>query len=250
MMRKRLFEIIEVGTEEDKASRAYDVFMMLVIILSIIPLWTHDVTPFFTVIDRITVVIFIIDYFLRLFTADLKMKRGAISFVMYPFTLMAIIDLLSILPSLTIMANGYRLLRIFRLFRTFKVFRVFKAFRYSKNIMMVLNVFRKQKDSLMVVIGFAIGYVLISALVIFNAEPETFSTMFDAIYWATISLTTVGYGDVYAVSRIGKFITMISAVLGIAVVALPAGIIVAGYQEELKESKMKKEYSREEEKDV
>lgn len=152
---------------------------------------------------------------------------------------MAIIDLLSILPSLTALAKGYRLLRIFRLFRTFKVFKVFKTFRYSKNISMVLSVFRKQKNSLLVVAGFALGYIVISAMVIFNAEPETFPTMFDAIYWATISLTTVGYGDVYAVSEIGKFITMISSVLGVAVVALPAGIIMAGYQDELNKSKNK-----------
>ncbi|MBR1642751.1 MAG: two pore domain potassium channel family protein [Butyrivibrio sp.] len=108
---------------------------------------------------------------------------------------------------------------------------------YMKNITMIMNVFRKQKDSLIVVCGFAIAYVLISALVIFNAESETFPTMYDAIYWATISLTTVGYGDVYATSSIGRFITMISAVLGIAIVALPAGIIIAGYQDELEESR-------------
>ena len=125
--------------------------------------------------------------------------------------------------------------------RTFKAFRIFKAFRYSKNIIMIVNVFRKQKDSLVVVCGFAVAYVLISAMVIFNAEPETFPTMYDAIYWATISLTTVGYGDVYATSAIGKFITMVSAVLGIAIVALPAGIIIAGYQEELEEIKKKRE---------
>ena len=105
---------------------------------------------------------------------------------------------------------------------------------------MILNVFRKQKDSLLVVCGFAIAYVIISALVIFNTEPETFPTMYDAIYWATISLTTVGYGDVYATSEIGKFITMISAVLGIAIVDLPAGIIIAGYQDELEETRKKK----------
>lgn len=240
-MRKRIFEIIEVGKENDTVSKAYDFFMMLTIIVSIIPLWTHSSNPIFIVIDRITVVIFIIDYLLRIFTADLKIQRGAISFLLYPFSVMAIIDLLSILPSLTTLANGYRLLKIFRLFRTFKVFRIFKAFRYSKNITMILNVFRKQKDSLLVVCGFAIAYVIISALVIFNAEPETFPTMYDAIYWATISLTTVGYGDVYATSEIGKFITMISAVLGIAIVALPAGIIIAGYQDELLEMKENKE---------
>ncbi len=100
-------------------------------------------------------------------------------------------------------------------------------------MMISVNVFKKQKDSLIAVGAFAIGYIIVSALIIFNAEPETFPTMFDAIYWATISLTTVGYGDVFAVSNIGKIITMISAVLGIAIVALPAGIIMSGYQEEI-----------------
>lgn len=240
-MRKRLFEIIEIGSEDDKVSRAYDFFMMLTILISIIPLWTHETSVVFNIIDKVTVSIFIIDYILRLITADIKLNRGAISFLLYPFSFMAIIDLLSILPSLTALASGYRLLKIFRLFRTFKVFKIFKAFRYSKNINMILNVFRKQKDSLLVVFGFAIAYVLVSALVIFNAEPETFPSMYDAIYWATISLTTVGYGDVYATSEVGKFITMISAVLGIAIVALPAGIIMAGYQEEVKNIRKNKE---------
>ncbi|MBP3784835.1 MAG: ion transporter [Butyrivibrio sp.] len=240
-MRKRLFQIIEVGEENDKLSRAYDFFMMATIIISIIPLWSHEDALIFNIIDKITVVIFIIDYIMRLLTADLKLGRGAISFLLYPFSLMALIDLLSILPSLTALKRGFRLFKIFRLMRTFKVFRIFKAFRYSKNITMIANVFRKQKDSLVVVCGFAVAYVLISALVIFNAEPETFPTMYDAIYWATISLTTVGYGDVYATSAVGKFITMISAVLGIAIVALPAGIIIAGYQDELEEIKRKRE---------
>ena len=240
-MRERLFQIIEVGDEDDKLSGAYDFLMMATIIVSIIPLWSHDDSALFNIIDKVTVIVFIADYLLRLITADLKLKRGAISFLLYPFTFMALIDLLSILPSVTVLKKGFRLLKIFRLMRTFKVFRIFKAFRYSKNIIMIVNVFRKQKDSLVVVCGFAVAYVLISAMVIFNAEPETFPTMYDAIYWATISLTTVGYGDVYATSAIGKFITMVSAVLGIAIVALPAGIIIAGYQEELEEIKKKRE---------
>lgn len=238
-MRRKLYEIIEVGVENSRLSNAYDVFMMIAIIVSIIPLCFHSEAPIFIVIDQVTVVIFIIDYLLRFLTADFKLERRAMSFVLYPFSFMAIIDLISILPSISLLQKGFRLFKLFRLFRTFKVFRVFKAFRYSKSINMIINVFNKQKDSLLIVCGFAIAYILISALVIFNAEPETFTTMFDAIYWATISLTTVGYGDVYATSEIGKLITMISAVLGIAVVALPAGIIIAGYQEEL--NKIKKD---------
>ena len=174
---------------------------------------------------------------MRLSTADYKLKKGVISFAMYPFSFMAIVDLISILPSVIIVNNSLKLLKIFRFFRTFRVFRVFKSFRYSKNIQMFLNVFRKQRESLTVVCVLAIGYIFISALVIFNVEPETFNNFFDAIYWATVSLTTVGYGDIYAVSIAGKVITMISSVFGIAIVALPAGIITAGYMGELNKDK-------------
>ena len=234
-MRRRLFEIIEVAPEGDRASRAYDLFMMASIVISLIPLCFKTHSDALTAIDRITVGIFIIDYILRLITADLKLQKGRASFIRYPFTPMAVIDLLCILPSITVVNSGLKVLKVFRLFRTFRVFRALKAFRYSKNINIITNVFRKQKDSLMVVCWLAAGYVLISALVMFNAEPETFENFFDAIYWATVSLTTVGYGDIYATSVIGKVITMISAVFGIAIVALPAGIITAGYMDEIKE---------------
>ncbi len=137
--------------------------------------------------------------------------------------------MLSILPSITILNSGFRLLKIFRLMRTFRVFRVFKAVRYSKNIMIILRVLKRQRDSLLVVLWLVIAYVLVSALIIFNVEPQTFDSFFDAIYWATVSLTTVGYGDIYPVSMAGQIITMLSAVLGIAIVALPASIITAGY---------------------
>lgn len=228
-IRKRIFEIIEVAPEDDLLSKIYDFFMMSSIIISIIPLTTKN-TSSFIYLDIITVVIFVIDYFLRLITADFKLNKGYWSFLKYPFTLMAIIDLVSILPSIVIMNKGFKILKIFRLFRTF---RVFKAFRYSKNVTIILNVFKKQKDSLVVVCWLAVGYVLVSALIIFNVEPETFENFFDAIYWATISLTTVGYGDIYAVSDFGKLLTMISSLFGIAIVALPAGIITAGYMDEI-----------------
>lgn len=236
-IRKRIFEIIEVAPEDDLISKIYDFFMMSVIIISIIPLTTKN-TSSFVYLDIITVSIFIIDYFLRLITADFKLNKGYWSFFKYPFTLMAIIDLISILPSIVIINKGFKILKIFRLFRTFRVFRVFKAFRYSKNVTIILNVFKKQKDSLVVVCWLAVGYVLVSALIIFNVEPETFENFFDAIYWATISLTTVGYGDIYAVSDFGKLLTMISSLFGIAIVALPAGIITAGYMDAIN-----KEYS-------
>lgn len=236
-MRKRLFEIIEVSQDGDKVSAVYDISMMIAIIISVIPLAFKNPHPVFTYIDIVTVILFVADYIFRLFTADYKLKRGMKSFAMYPFTPMAIIDLLSILPGISILSSGFKILRLFRIFRTFRVFRVFKAFRYSKSIMIIVKVIKNSKDALLAVGTFAIGYILVSALVIFNVEAESFDTFFDAIYWATVSLTTVGYGDIYPVSTTGRIITMISSLFGIAVVALPAGIITAGYIEALNEDR-------------
>ena len=242
-MRKRLFEIIEAGRANDIASRAYDVSMFVCIIVSIIPLMFKNESEIFTYIEYFTVTVFILDYIFRFVTADYKLGKGVKSFFIYPFTFMAIIDIFSILPSITILNEGLRLLKIFRMFRTLKVFRVFKTFRYSKNIAIIVRVFKKQKDSLIVVCGLAFAYILITALVIFNVEPDTFQDFFSAIYWATISLTTVGYGDIFAVSDIGKIITMCSSILGIAIVALPAGIITAGYMDEISHNNETKELS-------
>lgn len=89
----------------------------------------------------------------------------------------------------------------------------------------------------MAVCTLALGYIIVSALIVFNVEGDSFETFFEAIYWATVSLTTVGYGDIYPVTTAGRIITMISSIFGIAIVALPAGIITAGYMDELSEEK-------------
>ena len=231
--RKSLYDIIEVADEQNTLSKLYDWMMMIVIVVSIIPLAVRNANELTKMLDFVTVIIFIIDYILRLLTADLKLKKGKKSLAEYPLTPMAVIDLVSILPSITLLNSSLKLLRLFRLFRTFRVFRVFKVIRYSKSINIIINVFKKQREALLVVGGLAIGYIVISALIMFNVEPSTFPSFFDAVYWATVSLTTVGYGDIYAVSTIGKVITMLSSVFGIAIVALPAGIVTAGYMEEI-----------------
>ena len=236
-MRKRIYEIIEVAKDNDRWSQAYDFFMIFVIFISLVPLTVKEQTAFLTMVDKVTACVFIVDYALRLMTADFKLRKGKWSFIRYPFTFMAIVDLVSILPSVTFINSGFRVFKVSRLFRSLRVFRIFKSFRYSKNVALIVRVFSKQKDSLMVVIWFALGYVFISALVIFNVEPETFNSFFDALYWATVSLTTMGYGDIYPVSTFGRIVTMLSSFIGIAIVALPAGIITAGYMEELEEKK-------------
>ena len=236
MTRKRLFEIIEVSKDDDRISTIYDTFMLVVIICSLIPLAFKTTNVVFDAIETFATIVFVIDYILRWFTADYKLERGAISFVIYPFTPSAIIDLLAVLPSFRILSNSFRVLKIFRLFRVLRVLRVlriFKAFRYSKSIDIVVKVIKREKNALTAVALLATGYVLICALVIFNVEPATFDNYFRAVYWATVSLTTVGYGDIYPVSTAGQIITMLSSVVGIAIVALPAGIITAGYMKEV-----------------
>ena len=232
-MRKRIYEIIEKSNPGDVLSSVYDYFMMAVIVFSLVPLAFKEELAVFVLIDKTAVTIFIIDYILRIFTADYKMGKGIGSFFLYPFTPMAILDLLCILPSLSIINGGFKILKVFRLIRTLRVFRVFKAVRYSKSIKMIKGVFKTQKKPLLTVGMLAIAYVLISALVIFNVEPDSFNNFFDAIYWATVSLTTMGYGDIYPVTTIGRIVTMVSSVFGIAIIALPSGIITAGFMEEL-----------------
>ncbi len=148
---------------------------------------------------------------------------------------MAIIDLLSILPSINMINKGFKVLKTIRLIRTFRVLRIFKSFRYSKNIQIILQVGKNSKKALIAVLYLAIGYIFVCALIIFNVEPDSFNTFFDAI---TISLTTVGYGDIYPITTLERIITMVSSFMGIAIVALPASIITAGYMKEIESDKI------------
>lgn len=240
-MRKRIFQIIETSKDGDRASAAYDVFMMIMIVVSLIPLAFKEEPPFFMILDKVCAGIFIVDYFLRLITADYKFgKRSALSFVRYPFSFMALIDLLSVLPSLTPLNSGFKVLRVMRMFRALRVLRVFKAARYSRSIQIIAKVFHRSREPLAAVGTLAIVYVLVSALVIINVEPDSFGNFFDAVYWATVSLTTMGYGDIYPVTVMGRIVTMLSSVFGIAIVALPSGIITAGYLSEIEKEESEK----------
>ena len=237
--RRRLYEIVEQAQNDDKQSLIYDIFMIVVVIISLIPLGFKEEYSVFKITDLCTAIIFAIDYFLRWMTADYRLKsKSALAFLRYPFTLTAIFDLLTILPAFTILGDYFKLFRIVRMVRTLrllKLLNLMKAFRYSRTIKIIGTVARNSKEALIVVASFACFYILVSALLVFNVEPDTFNTFFDAIYWATVSLTTVGYGDLYPVTSVGKAISMVSSVLGIAIIALPASIITAGYMKALDE---------------
>ena len=242
-MRQKIFEIIERDENDNLISKLYDRIMQLAIFVSIIPLMFRGQNVIFTTIESVVTILFVTDYLLRWLTADLRSKKKGIwAFVLYPFTLIAIIDLLTILPAISYVNDSLRVLRTWRLLR---ILRIAKVFKYYEPLQIVMEVFRKKAPVLLTVVGFAMFYIFVTALFMFNVEqsvnPKTgelfFDDFFDAIYWSTCTLTTVGYGDIYPISDIGRIVSMISALVGIAIIALPSGIITAGYMEEVQERK-------------
>ncbi|MCR5841451.1 MAG: ion transporter [Bacteroidales bacterium] len=237
--RKRIYDIVEPRVGKERSSVIYDTFMLIMISLSILPLCFAKTYPIFHVIEIVTVSVFVIDYILRWCTADYKLGKGAWSFLIYPFTPAAIIDILSILPALSILSQGFKLFRLNRLLR---LLRILKFFRYSDKFELLWHVIKREKNVLLTVLGFCIFYIFVTGLIMFNAEPHispitgqpTFASFFDALYWATVTLTTVGYGDLTPVTDIGRLISMLSSLFGVAIIALPSGVITASYLDELR----------------
>ena len=233
-MREKIYNLIEPKSKGSRLNICYDGVMIMIIILSFVPLIFKEDRQAFHFIDNFCVIVFIIDYLLRWITADFRYeKKSVVSFIRYPFSLMAIVDLLSILPYIIPLSGAFKTFRLFRLLIALRILRVVKIFRYSTSLQILKNVFYNQKRALIIVFMLVVGYVFVTALVLFQIEPDTFDNFFDAIYWAAISLTTIGYGDIYATSTIGKAITIISALVGLMIIALPTGIITAGICEAL-----------------
>ena len=243
LTREKLYRVVEPRNKENYSSRVYDIVMLIAIAMGILPLMFRTQVRLFWYFDLISAICFIIDYLLRWCTADFDSKRGKVAaFLIYPFTPMAIIDLLSILPIFNLLGPTFK---VFRVSRLLKILRIFKVVRYFEPLEIIIAVIRKQSKILMTVLSLAFFYIFITALIMFNAEedinPETgkylFDSFFDAFYWAACTLTTVGYGDLYPISDIGRAISIVSAMVGIAIIALPSGIITAGYMDELKNRK-------------
>lgn len=237
--KRRIYEVIEVSSLGDVSSRAYDKLMTIGIIVGLVPLTFKGNNIYSIIIDYIVSILFVIDYIARIYTADYKMGYKHYSaYIAYIFTPLAIFDFLSILPIFYIFFPTWTIISLFRLFR---IFRVLKLVRYSKTMIIIANVVRKVKKQLLAVLLLIIVYIFVSAMLIFQLEPNLFNTFFDALYWATISITTIGYGDISPVTPVGRLITMISALVGMAVIALPTGIITAAYMAEITKKKSKYE---------
>ncbi len=230
-MRKRIYEIISVPKKGDKFSVAYDVIIVAVIIASLIPLCYKEESSWLLAIDRATAGVFIIDYILRWIVADYRnpeMKKKA--FFQYPFTPFAIIDLLSILPSFTIINQSFQLLRLIRALRAV---RVFKLLRYSRRFRKITKILLSQKKALLSIGAFVIGYILVTGLIIYQVEPGSFENLSDALFWSTTTITRANYTGVAPVTPIGEVVSMISSIIGLAIIALPTGLISGAFLAEM-----------------
>ena len=222
----------------------YRYIMLIAIVVSIIPLVLMKSDSTTSTIEAATVSVFIFDYVARwLISGD--NDKGLRSYLLYPLKPMAIVDLLSILPAFNVLGSVFKIARITRIFKLIKIIRVIKVLHYSERIALFFRVIIKEKDILLGVLLLAMIYIFITALIMFNVEPHinpytglpTFNSFFDALYWATVTLTTVGYGDLCPVTDVGRLISMLSALLGVAIIALPSGVITASYLDELKQRK-------------
>lgn len=233
--------IIEPGNN-NRYSKVYNWIMLLAIVIGITPLMFRMQPRLFFYFDIISGGCFIIDYILRWISYRSNSKSKWKGTIVYPLTPMAIIDMLSILPTINLLVPTFKLARLSRLLR---ILRVVKFIRYFEPLEIILSVIKKQRKILCTVLSLALFYIFITAMIMFNAEedinPETgkylFDNFFDAFYWAACTLTTVGYGDLYPISNIGRIISIISSLVGIAIIALPSGIITAGYMDEIKNRK-------------
>ena len=253
-MKKRLYDILETATEGNGVSRIFDIFIIALIALNVLAVILETVEGFYIQFEQVfnffelfSIVVFTVEYVLRLWVCTVSEKyrspvKGRLQFASQP---MALIDLLAILPFYVpvVFPLDPRFLRALRLFR---LFRLFKMGRYSESLQTLGNVLKSKKEE-MVVTFFVISLMLVFAsstiyYVEHDAQPEAFSSIPAAMWWGVATLTTVGYGDVYPVTPLGKFLGAVIALLGIGMFALPAGILASGFAEELqkKSSQTKK----------
>ncbi len=242
IIKKRTFQIIQAGEKADIASRLFDFFIIGLIMLNVIAIIVETFTipealkSILSVIEAISVIIFTVEYMLRLWTADLLYPQyGAVkSRIKYVFSFMAIIDLLAILPFYIPFVFPIDL-RVLRALRIIRLFRLFKVSRYTSALNTIADVFKKKSSQLLSSFFVVALLMIISSILMYSVEheiqPEKFKNAFSGLWWAVATFTTVGYGDIYPVTAAGKVLSSVIALLGIGLVAVPTGIISAGFVE-------------------
>jgi voltage-gated potassium channel len=234
---------------ESHWDKIINIFIIILIILNVtavmletVPSIDKPLKKFFNDFDLFSVIIFTIEYILRVWSSnhDPKYKHSIHGRLRYMLSPAALIDLLAILPFYIHVFVGLDL-RVLRILRLMRFFRLFRLTAYTKATKLVTNVFKSRFSELMLAfIMTAFLIVIASCMVYFvehNAQPDKFTSIPDTIYWAVVTLTTVGYGDMFPITVMGKIFTVIILLAGIALLALPAGIITSGFLEEMRKSR-------------
>lgn len=257
--RKRLFEIIEIGLPGDVASQVYDVFNILSIVINLVVsvMYTFDdlharFGPWLVTIEAVTVAFFALDYGLRLWTA--KFLRPSLSepraVLRYIFSFSGLVDLLSFLPYyLPVFFPSGAV--AFRMFRVARVFRLFRVNAYYDSLGVITEVISSKRQQLFSSVFILLVLMLASSLCMYSlehdAQPEVFSNAFSGIWWSVSTLLTIGYGDIYPVTTMGKIFSIFITFLGVGMVAIPTGIISAGFVDQYTRIKRISEYADEDE---
>ena len=241
-IRRKVFDIIQIGNKRDIPSKAFDIFIVVAILsnLFVVIFETFDESiPYLSIlktIEFVTILIFVIEYILRLWTADFlypdKSRVKAVWAFMISF--FGVIDLITFLPYFLpfVFPQGAVAFRVFRVIRIFRLFQINKQYDAFNVIIDVLNEKKSQIFSSVCIIFIL---MVASSLCMYSleheAQPEQFKNAFSGIWWAVSAMLTVGYGDIYPITTAGKWMAIVIAFLGVGLVAIPTGIISAGFVE-------------------
>ena len=234
---------------ESKADKAVNIFIITLIVLNVIAVMMETVHPLyennrklFDTFDLISVIIFSVEYVLRVWscTHDPKYKGSVKGRIKYMLSPGALIDLLAFLPTYFHAFLNFDL-RILRLLRFFRFFRLFRLTAYTKSAQMIFNVFRSRLNELFLSFIMVLFLIVIASCLLYfaehNAQPDSFSSIPATIWWAVVTLTTTGYGDMSPITTLGKVLAGTIMLTGVALFALPAGIITVGFLEEFRSIK-------------
>lgn len=247
-MKRRIYQILNLSSRKGDLSWWFDFFLITLISLNAVAITLESVAAIrekyhalFDGFELFSVLFFSVEYILRLWTANEneKFRRPLTGNIRYAMTPMAIVDFLAVLPFfLPFFVADLRLLRIIRIFR---LFRLFKIARYIRALTIINDVIRDKREELLLSTSFMLFLLLISSTLMYyvehEAQPDIFPNIPETMWWAIATLTTVGYGDVYPITGLGKFLGGAIAILGIGLFALPAGILSSGFSKKVGKSK-------------
>lgn len=236
--KKRIFDIIQIGQRGDFPSRAFDFFLVIIISLNILVLILEtfnlpaELLKVLHIIEIVTIALFGIEYLLRIWTAEFlypNVSRGK-AILKFLFSYDGIVDLLTILPAFFLSGfSAFRMLRVVRIFHLFRINATYDSFN------VITAVLKEKRNQIFSSLFIVIILMFASSLCMYSvenvAQPDVFDNAFSGMWWSISTILTVGYGDIYPITVLGRILAIIIAILGVGVVAIPTGIISAGFVE-------------------